>query len=110
MGSLAMDSLGDLAVGYSVSSSAMSPAIRYAGRVPTDALNTLQTENSIIEGAGSQLPNLNRWGDYSGMSVDPVDDCTFWYTNEYLQANGTFNWSTRIATFKLNVQIGRAHV
>ena len=100
MGSLAMDNVGDLAVGYSVSSNAMSPAIRYAGRAPTDALNTLQTENSIIEGAGSQLPNLNRWGDYSGMSVDPVDDCTFWYTNEYLQANGTFNWSTRIATFK----------
>jgi hypothetical protein len=100
MGSLAMDSVGDLAVGYSVSSSAMSPAIRYAGRAPTDALNTLQTENSIIEGAGSQLPSLNRWGDYSGMSVDPVDDCTFWYTNEYLKANGTFNWSTRIATFK----------
>jgi hypothetical protein len=100
MGSLAMDNVGDLAVGYSVSSTAMSPAIRYAGRVPTDSLNSLQMETSIIEGAGSQLPSLNRWGDYSGMSVDPVDDCTFWYTNEYLQANGTFNWSTRIATFK----------
>src|SRR5258708_28984409 len=100
MGSVAMDNVGDLAVGYSVSSNAISPAIRYGGRVPTDSLNTLQTETSIIEGAGSQLPSLSRWGDYSGMSVDPVDDVTFWYTNEYLQTNGTFNWSTRIATFK----------
>ena len=100
MGSVAMDNVGDIAAGYSVSSSAMNPAIRYAGRVPSDPLNTLQTETSIIEGAGSQLSNLSRWGDYTGMSVDPVDDCTFWYTNEYLQTNGTFNWSTRIATFK----------
>src|SRR5260370_14902381 len=100
MGSIAMDSAGDIAAGYSVSSSAMNPAIRYAGRVPGDPLNTLQTETSIIEGTGSQLPTLNRWGDYSGMSVDPVDDCTFWYTNEYLQTNGTFNWSTRVPTFK----------
>ncbi len=100
MGSVAMDNTGDIAAGYSVSSSAMNPAIRYAGRVPSDPLNALQTETSIIEGLGSQLPNLSRWGDYSGMSVDPVDDCTFWYTNEYLQTSGTFNWSTRIATFK----------
>src|SRR5260370_22912239 len=78
MGSVAMDKAGDIAAGYSVSSSAMNPAIRYAGRVPSDPLNTLQTETSIIEGAGSQLSNLSRWGDYTGMSVDPVDDCTFW--------------------------------
>jgi len=100
MGSIAMDKAGDIALGYSVSSSTMNPAIRYTGQVPSDPPNTLQAETSIIEGTGSQLPNLNRWGDYSGMSVDPVDDCTFWYTNEYLQTNGTFNWSTRIATFK----------
>jgi hypothetical protein len=100
MGSVAMDKAGDMAVGYSVSSSAMNPAIRYTGRVPSDPLGTLQAETSIIEGTGSQLPTLSRWGDYSGMSVDPVDDCTFFYTNEYLLANGTFNWSTRIASFK----------
>jgi len=100
MGSVAMDNAGDIAAGYGVSSSAMNPAVRYAGRVPSDPLNTLQTETSIIEGAGSQLPSLSRWGDYSSMSVDPVDDCTFWYTNEYLLTSGTFNWSTRIATFK----------
>jgi hypothetical protein len=100
MGSIAMDKVGDIAVGYSVSSSSMHPAIRYTGRLPSDILGTLQGETSIIEGAGSQTRNLSRWGDYSGISIDPVDDCTFWYTNEYLKTNGTFNWSTRIASFK----------
>src|SRR5216683_745751 len=100
MGSIAMDSAGDIAVGYSVSSSSIHPAIRYTGRAPSDPLGTLQAENSIIEGAGSQLRNLNRWGDYSAMTIDPADDCTFFYTNEYLKFDGTFNWSTQIASFK----------
>jgi len=100
MGSIAMDKLGDMAVGYSASSSSIFPSIRYTGRVPTDALGTMQTENSIQVGRGSQLPNLARWGDYTSISVDPVDDCTFWYTNQYLKSSGTFNWSTRIASFK----------
>ena len=100
MGSIAMDKLGDIALGYSVSSGSIHPAIRYTGRVPTDALGTMESENTIIQGNGSQLTGLTRWGDYSSMAIDPSDDCTFWYTNEYLQANGTFNWSTRIASFK----------
>lgn len=101
MGSAAMDKLGNIAVGYSVSSSTMHPSIRYAVRAPTDPAGTLGAEISIKEGAGSQLSNLNRWGDYSAMSIDPADDCTFFYTNEYLKANGTFNWSTQIASFKV---------
>jgi fibronectin type 3 domain-containing protein len=100
MGSIAMDQVGNMALGYSVSSSSIYPAIRYTGRVPTDSLGTMEGETSIIGGAGSQGPNLSRWGDYSSMSIDPIDDCTFWYTNEYLQSSGTFNWSTRIASFK----------
>jgi len=100
MGSIAMDKLGDIALGYSVSSGSIHPAIRYTGRVPADAPGTMESENTIIQGNGSQLTNLNRWGDYSSMAIDPSDDCTFWYTTEYLQANGTFNWSTRIASFK----------
>lgn len=100
MGSAAMDHVGNIAVGYSVSSTALNPAIRFTGRAPADPLGTLGTELSIQAGAGSQLANLSRWGDYSSISVDPVDDCTFWYTTEYLKANGTFNWSTRIANFK----------
>ena len=100
MGSMAMDKVGNIAVGYSKSSSAMKPAIFYTGRAPTDALGTLQTEAQLKQGNGSQLANLSRWGDYSSLSVDPVDDCTMWYTTEYLAANGTFNWNTAINSFK----------
>jgi hypothetical protein len=100
MGSIAMDKQGNIALGYSASSSSVKPGIRYTGRLATDALGTMQTENIIQAGGGSQTGTLHRWGDYSAMTVDPVDDCTFWYTNEYLRANGSFNWSTRIASFK----------
>jgi hypothetical protein len=100
MGSIAMDKVGNIALGYSVSSASLHPAIRYTGRAPTDPLGTLQAENTILNGAGSQIAGLSRWGDYSAMTIDPVDDCTFFYTNEYLKTNGSFNWSTRIASFK----------
>jgi uncharacterized membrane protein len=97
MPSIAEDEKGDIALGYSVSSSAMFPAISFTGRVPTDTLGTMDTENSIIQGTGAQ--SISRWGDYSNMSVDPADDCTFWYTNEFLASSGSFNWSTQIASF-----------
>jgi hypothetical protein len=104
MGSAAMDGSGDIGLGYSVSSSTMKPAIRYTGRLATDPLNTLQAESTLIQGTGSQTGGwfnpLHRWGDYSSISIDPTDDCTFWYTNEYLSANGSFNWRTRIGSFK----------
>lgn len=102
MGSIAMDKTGNIALGYSVSSASMHPSIAYTVHVPgTDALGTMEAETTIITGSGSQTGGLNRWGDYSSMSVDPVDDCTFWYTNEYLPADGSFNWQTRIASFAL---------
>jgi hypothetical protein len=100
MGSIAMDKQGNIALGYSASSGAVKPSIRYTGRLATDAAGTMQPENVIQAGGGSQTGSLHRWGDYSAMTVDPVDDCTFWYTTEYLKANGTWNWSTRIASFK----------
>lgn len=99
MPSIAMDQMGDIALGYSVSSSTMVPAIRYTGRLQSDALNTMQTENSIIEGSAVESGS-NRWGDYSSMSIDPTDDCTFFYTNQYQQTTGDYNWHTRIASFK----------
>src|SRR5581483_4944896 len=83
MGSIAMDSAGDIAVGYSKSSSSVNPSIAFAGRVPTDPSGTLETETSVIGGTGSQNGSLSRWGDYSAMTVDPVDDCTMWFTTEY---------------------------
>src|SRR5579864_519272 len=101
MGSVAMDQAGDLALGYSVSSSSVSPSVRFAGRVPTDPASTLESEVNIVSGTGSQSGNsLSRWGDYSAMQVDPVDDCTFWFTEEYMKTTGSFNWNTRIANFK----------
>ncbi len=100
MGSAALDKLGNLAVGYSASSAAINPGIRYTGRASGDPLNTLRQETVILAGTGSQTGTLHRWGDYSSMAVDPTDDCTFWYTTEYLKTNGSFNWSTRIASFK----------
>jgi hypothetical protein len=100
MGSIAMDQSGDMAVGYSVASSSLNPTIRYTGRVPTDPSGTMEAEVNVVTGTGSQTTSLSRWGDYSAMQVDPVDDCTFWYTQEYIKTNGTFNWNTRIANFK----------
>src|SRR3984893_9200262 len=100
MGSVAMDQAGDMALGYSVSSTSVFPSIRFTGRVPTDPASTMEAEVSIATGAGSESTGLTRWGDYSAMQVDPVDDCTFWYTQEYLKTTGTFNWNTRIASFK----------
>ena len=100
MGSIAMDKVGNVAVGYSVSSGSTFPSIRFTGRNPTDPLGTMQGETTLLSGAGSQTGSLHRWGDYSAMTIDPTDDCTFFYTNEYLKASGSFNWSTRINSFK----------
>ena len=101
MGSIAQDKQGNMAMGYSVSSTAIHPGIRVALRSASDPAGTFQAETSVLAGGGSQTgQNLSRWGDYSAMTVDPVDDCTFWYTTEYLKANGAFNWSTRIVSFK----------
>ncbi len=100
MGSIAMDQAGDMALGYSVSSTTTSPSVRFTGRAASDPANTMQAETTIINGTGSQTGGLNRWGDYSAMQIDPVDDCTFWYTTEYMKTTGSFNWNTRIANFK----------
>src|SRR5437870_9629492 len=100
MGSAAMDGQGNLAIGFSASSSSIKPQLRYAGRLVTDPLNTLaQGEAHLFDGAGSQTDTANRWGDYSSMAIDPVDDCHFWYTQEYYDTTSSFNWRTRIGNF-----------
>jgi len=102
MGSVAMDKFANMALGYSASSSTIHPQIRYTGRLGTDPINMMtQGEGHIFDGAGSQVSTSNRWGDYSDMTVDPVDDQTFWYTTEYYDTTSSFNWRTRIANFKL---------
>ena len=100
MGSATMDKKGDIALGYSVSGNNIRPGIRYTGRLVTDPPGAMpQGEGTIRNGSGSQIGS-QRWGDYSHMTIDPTDDCTFWYTTEYLPANGNFNWRTRIASFQ----------
>lgn len=101
MGSMAMDKVGNIAVGYSASSSSVYPSIRFAARAAVDAPGSLGTEASLLSGTGAQTGTLHRWGDYSALTLDPTDDCTFFYTTEYQKSNGSFNWSTRIASFKL---------
>jgi len=100
MGSIAMDKAGDMAMGYSLSGTGINPGIAFTGRLSTDPTSTMQAETSIISGTGAQNGNLSRWGDYSAITVDPVDDCTFWFTTEYMKTTGSFNWNTRIANFK----------
>ena len=102
MGSAALDKTGGIAIGYNVSSSSVVPSIRYAYRGPSDPAGALGNETNILVGSGSQTTGLARWGDYSTVSVDPVDGCTMVFTTEYLPANGTFNWTTYIYSFKLS--------
>lgn len=106
MGSAAMDGSGNLAVAYSASSLTLPPSIYYAGRLASDPPNGLfQGEGILITGTGVQTNTGSRWGDYSALSVDPSDDCTFWFTTEYYtaasQAASSVGWLTRIGTFNL---------
>ena len=109
MGSLAVDQVGNMAVGYTASSSTVAPDIRYAGRLSTDPANVLpQTEVTMLPGITRSVQTGTcggstciRWGDYSAMTVDPTDDCTFWYTNMYFPVKGP-NWVTRIGSFRFS--------
>jgi hypothetical protein len=95
--SIAMDRNGDIALGYSASSSAVHASIRFAGRLAADTLGDMGAESVLYAGSGAETTSA-RWGDYSAMTIDPVDDCTFWYTNEYYDTNGSAAWSTRIGS------------
>jgi hypothetical protein len=115
MGSAAEDGNGNLAVAYSVSSQTVFASLRYAGRLASDPPNGLfQGEATLHAGAGSQANTGSRWGDYSSLTVDPADDCTFWFTSEYYQATNSAGlitcsaagalsngcWSTRVGSFR----------
>jgi hypothetical protein len=102
MGSLAMDKLGDMALGFSVSNATdVFPGIRYTGRLKGDPLGQITLgEAVLIDGSGSQTVSA-RWGDYTSMNLDPSNDCTFWYVNEYYQVSSARGWQTRIGNFTL---------
>jgi hypothetical protein len=100
MGSIAMDSAGSIALGYSVSSPTMYPSIRYTGRVKGDPPGVMTiAERGVYNGGGSQTTSDGRWGDYSAMVADPSESGKFWFTQEYYQTTSNANWKTRIASF-----------
>jgi hypothetical protein len=108
MGSIGLDFAGDIGIGYSLSASGIHPHIAYTGRTPSDSAGTMESEGIIMAGKGSQR-GTKRWGDYSALSIDPSDDCTFWYTTEYIPKTGEApNWQTRIASFKFPTCTGAA--
>ena len=97
-----MDRNGNLGLGYSVSNGdTVFPGIRYTGRLSGDPLGEMTLgEGVLINGSGSQKVSA-RWGDYTDMTVDPTDDCTFWYVNEYYAQSSQRGWQTRIGSFRL---------
>lgn len=110
MSSIAMDKDRNTALGYSKSSTTIKPGIYLTGRLAGDSAGTMGAETEMQAGLGVQLGGGNRWGDYSSMTIDPIDQCTFYYTNEYLKTNGAFNWSTRIAAFKFPSCVSAANL
>jgi hypothetical protein len=98
--SIAMDGDGNIALAYTVSSSALNPGIRYATRLTGDPLGTLSAEAVLIAPNGSQTGS-DRWGDYAAMAVDPANDCSFWFTTEYYSSNSSSNWKTRVGVFTI---------
>ncbi len=106
MASMAIDTAGTIAMGFTISSATMYPGIHYTGRFKNDPLGQMTvTEKTMMDGGGSQTAGNNsgatngRWGDYSGMSVDPKSPTTFWFTTEYYTTTSAATWSTRIASF-----------
>ena len=113
MGSIAMNGNGDIALGYSVTGSSTHPSIRFTGQSAYNSGTGLMDlpETSIHEGTASIDGAYNRWGDYSMMSVDPVDDIKFWYTTEYGLGDVQWaDWATKIAEINLNAPAGLANI
>ncbi|HWY51862.1 MAG TPA: hypothetical protein VNW72_10315 [Chthoniobacterales bacterium] len=100
MPSIAMDKDRNIALGYSKASTTIKPGSYVTGRLATDSAGTMGAETQMQAGLGVQQGGGNRWGDYSSMTIDPIDQCTFYYTNEYLKTDGAFNWSTLITSYK----------
>jgi hypothetical protein len=101
MGSIAMNSLGDIALGFSASSGTVFPSVFYTARNAGDPPGVMTLgEGSIINGTGSQTGSP-RWGDYTALDIDPTDDTTFWYINEYVPTTSSIGWRLRIGAFKL---------
>ena len=103
MGSIAMDHVGDLGLGFTESSTSVDPSGAFTGQTVGAPSGVMDAGETIfMPGTGVQQGTGNRWGDYSATMIDPTDDCTFWTSQEYISATGQFNWSTAIGSFKFN--------
>jgi hypothetical protein len=105
MGAISIDRSTNLGLGYSVASTSIFPSVRYTGRNQDDPKGEMRNEQNCVVGAGvqtfvDQTGRAGRWGDYSSMSVDPVDQCTFWMSVEYVATTGGANWENRVCSFK----------
>lgn len=105
MGSIAMDGSGNIGLSYALSGTSTFPSVAYTSRTPGDPLGTMPGgEVILVAGSDVQVDSFNRYGDYSSISVDPSDDCTFWLTQEY-QVNDDdrqdFDFKTRIGAFTI---------
>jgi hypothetical protein len=102
IGSLAQDKDGDIALGFNASSPSLDPSVEIAGRLVSDPLGTMSEPEFLVKGGGAQT-NTSKWGSHADMSLDPSDDCVFWFTGEYVKATKKgFDWSTRIGSFRFN--------
>jgi hypothetical protein len=110
MPSIGMDRARNILLGYSKSSTTVKPGIYLTGRTSTDTINTMGAEIEMQPSTGVQIGGGNRWGDYTSMNLDPIDQCTFYYTNEYLKTDGAFHWSTRIASYKFPSCVSAANL
>ena len=100
MGSVGMDAGGNIALGYSMSNGSTEyPSVGVTGSAAGSGTMGLG-ETTMVAGGGSQTGS-SRWGDYSAMSIDPGDDETFWYTQEYYPSTSGHGWRTRIGSFRL---------
>lgn len=104
MGGINIDANGNVGVGYNASGTAINPQVRVSGRERLDPAGTLRDERTCTPpGTGAQTGLFSgraRWGDYATMALDPEDQCTFWFTNEYYPVTSNSSWSTRICSFR----------
>lgn len=100
MGSIGVDKAGNIALGYSVAGADTPPGVRYSGRLRSDPPGRMAGEEVVVGGSGVQPGQARLWPAGGALSLDPDDDCTFWYTQQYLAVTGVDTWRTRIASFK----------
>lgn len=85
------DGDGDLGVVMNVSGPSQNPGVAVAGRLATDPPGTFGRVRVVHVG---ESPEGGRWGDYSGIAVDPVDPNLLWGIAQYKDLDGWHNWVT----------------